>query len=590
MRVTYGLQRRIANTSLKKKFVTIMIISLSIMAIMSFVSVEILSSAYNKMLYQTIADSMSYSAKEIADYMRKIESLSEMFLSDEKIQHELIKIKDNETNKGMYRKSIYNLNIYLGTYYQNYSDGILKNMSLYTPVTVLKTNLLAADQIDAAVQRDIQFNTSQKSGAPYWHDKHMSEYGIIMARDIRRIERLQLDTLGTLLFNIDMESLVKTSTEYGDKYGEPGYVISSNNKILFCTNNLSQTVTDINEFEEVYQYKVVQIEDTRYFVARGTISEYGWDYYSLLPYEDIGGQIEKIRKISFFIIVVDFVIVIYLIIKIIGRILIHISALKDRMQKFSIDNTKVPECEYDYSERNDEIGLLNRQFNEMSETTVKLIHNNYINEILKKDAQIKILESQINPHFLYNTLDSIKWRAKSIGEKNISSMVESLGVLLRTSLSRKNEHDYTIGREMSVIDAYVTIQKLRYEERLLFRNEISPDFYNYKLLKMAVQPLIENAVFYGLDQNVDECTIVLSANQYDGVLHIFVRNSGSEFEENLLDKLEREEVKPNGNGVGLLNIERRVKIQYGEQYGLRLYNEDDFAVAELIIPLEIGDD
>ena len=86
--------------------------------------------------------------------------------------------------------------------------------------------------------------------------------------------------------------------------------------------------------------------------------------------------------------------------------------------------------------------------------------------------------------------------------------------------------------------------------------------------------------------NVDECRILLAVEEKKGRLHFYVKNTGSEMEEDLLEKLKREEIKPHGHGVGLINIDSRVKMQYGEEYGLRLYDEGEFAVAELIIPME----
>ena len=207
-----------------------------------------------------------------------------------------------------------------------------------------------------------------------------------------------------------------------------------------------------------------------------------------------------------------------------------------------------------------------------------------MNELLKKEAQIKALENQINPHFLYNTLDSIKWRAKAIGDSDISDMVEALGILLRTALRKKDEKDYHVGREMEIVESYILIQKFRYEERLVFENEIDKSWYDFLMPKMVLQPLIENAIFYGLELNVDECRIILTGEEKDGCLHFYVKNTESEFEENVLEKLENEEIRPHGNGVGLLNIDKRMKIQFGPEYGLRLYNEEEYAVAELVMP------
>ena len=576
--------KKIRNMPLKQKLIAIILMGVLIMTVMSYAVIQILSISYNKMVYQAMAETLSYSAKDITDYMNKMETLTEMFLADEQIQESMKELKDKEEDGELPYKVLSDLNLYLGNYYYNYNDGILESISLYTPVSMLKTNLIAVDRIPDEIRQKILAESKKKDGAVCWVDEYMDEYGLFLARDVRRIEGLELDTLGTILLNIDMDQLVSSSTKFEEEYGESEYLILSGEDILFHTENLPAEKIDTNALKKIDQYDIWDL-GTSYFITHGTIPEYDWDYYCFVSYEDVAKRIEGVRSTCLAIILFDLALVLCLTIPLIKRLMVHITGLKERMQQFAADNTKVPETEYDYTDREDEIGTLNRQFDEMSETIIELIQKNYVNELLKKEAQIKALENQINPHFLYNTLDSIKWRAKAIGEKDISDMVEALGVLLRTSL-RKDEKYYTVGQELEIVSSYITIQKLRYEERLLFENEIGSQWNVYKIPKLVLQPLIENAIFYGLEMNVDECRILLAVEEKKGRLHFYVKNTGSEMEEDLLEKLKREEIKPHGHGVGLINIDSRVKMQYGEEYGLRLYDEGEFAVAELIIPME----
>lgn len=582
------MRRWINNMPLKHKLLTIMAIGLMVMTVMSFVAVQILSASYNKMLYQTMSESMSYSAKDIMDYMAKIENLTEIFLSDDEVQKNLTTLNNAAGSGQASLSALNNMGVYVGTYYQNYSDGILKYINLYTPLSVLKTNLIAADKVPGEVQAELLLGAEEKDGAPCWTPDYMNEYGLFLTRNIRRIEALKLDTLGTILINIDMNALVESSTRFEEQYGETAYVILAEDQLLFHTQNLELENLTMSQLERIAHYSIEEIGENRYFISHGEISEFGWDYYCLVSYDKIDGQLKDIQKVSLWITILDFLVILYMTRELIGKLVVHISRLRDRMQQFALDNTQVPETLYDYSNRKDELGVLNQQFNEMSNTIIQLIQDNYVNELLKKEAQLKALENQINPHFLYNTLDSIKWRARAIGDNDISDMVEALGILLRTSLRNREEEHYTVGKEMEIVESYITIQRFRYEERLLFENHINSDWYDYVIPKMVIQPLLENAIFYGLEQNVEECHITLSGVQREETLCFYVKNTGSEMEDFLLDKLKTEEIKPHGHGVGLLNIDRRIKIQYGEQYGLHLYNEADYAVAELMIPKEQG--
>lgn len=538
------------------------------------------------MLYQSMSESMSYSAKEITDYLNRMEDLTKIFLSDNKVQENMSLLMSGYEAGETNLDALKSMEIYVGNYYFNYADGILKYISLYTPSAVLKTNLVATDKIPQEIQQQLLLESDSKNGAPCWVDTYMHEYGLFLVRNIRQIELLRLETLGTILLNIDMDALIKESTQFEKQYGETMYILLSNNNVLYHTEDLSLENIESLSLTEIDQYHVASINKNEYFITHGTIEEYGWDYYYLISYNDIGNEIKKISNICLWIIALDFILAMWIATKLIGKLMIHIYRLKTRMQQFAIDNTKAPETTYDYTGRGDELGTLNLQFNEMSETIIQLIQKNYINELLKKEAQIKALENQINPHFLYNTLDSIRWRAQLIGESNISNMVESLSILLRNSLNNKNEKNYTVGKEIEVVSAYITIQKIRYESRLNFENAISHFWHTYIIPKFVIQPLIENAIFYGLEMEVDECYIDLSIHEDQNGLHIYIKNTGSEMEDDLLNKLSLGTIIPHGHGIGLLNIDRRIKMQYGEHYGLKFYNENEYAVAEIILPMK----
>ena len=595
---------------LKRKLLTIILGGIFVTSMMSFVIVQILSASYNRMLYQTMSESMSYSAKEITDYMDRMASITEMFLADETVQKGMTELKENQEAGASSPATLRQMGVCVGDYYHNFSDGILRYIALYTPVSVLKTNLIAVDRVPKEIQREILMESAEKDGALCWVDRYMDEYGLFLARDIRRIEGLKLDTLGTILICADMNALIRMSTRFQGQYEETAYVITKDGEVLYHTDNIwttddgklvvgsndgnggreSGTVTtggiDTLGLGGIDGYRVQKIGGSSYFISHGTIDAYGWDYYCLVSYEKIEQQIRGIQILCLWITLLDLLAAIALSARLIGRLMIHVSILEQRMKRFAQDNTRIPAAPYDYSARGDEIGTLNRQFDEMSGTIIRLIQENYVNELLKKEAQIRALENQINPHFLSNTLDSIRWRAASAGEKDIQDMVEALGTLLRTSLRSREEENYTVGREMELVSSYITIQQLRYESRLKFENQIGQEWYCYQIPKLIIQPLIENAIFYGLEVSVEECDILLSVERKEGDLHFYVRNTGSEMEEDLLEKLRDGQIRPHGHGVGLLNIHKRIRMQYGEAYGLMLYNEGDYAVAELVAPAE----
>ena len=232
------------------------------------------------------------------------------------------------------------------------------------------------------------------------------------------------------------------------------------------------------------------------------------------------------------------------------------------------------------------MGRLHVQFDSMAERIKELIQNNYVSELLRKDAQLKALEMEINPHFLYNTLSAINWRAKAIREQEISVMVEALGHILRTTLS-KQELSYQLADELELVNSYIAIQKIRYEDRLEFVCQVDADVIReFQLPKLVIQPLVENAVNHALENTCDVCRIELNITQGEQQLCIQVRNTQSQFEEDLLERLQKGEIKSEGLGIGLLNVEKRLLLFYDSQVDFKLYNSEDMAVVEILLPVE----
>ena len=221
-----------------------------------------------------------------------------------------------------------------------------------------------------------------------------------------------------------------------------------------------------------------------------------------------------------------------------------------------------------------------------------LIEENYTNELLKREAQIKSMESQMDPHFLYNTLDSINWRAKAIGASDISLITTALGTLLRSTLSQKS-CVFTLCEELHILENYITIQKMRYQKRLECNIQIPEELLNCEIPRFTIQPLVENAIRYGLEEISETCFISVKAMEENGNILIEVKNTGSFFDENLLEKLLSQEIQPHGFGIGIINIHKRLQLTYGTEYGLKTHNIEDetsgeiYAVVQIIFPKHV---
>jgi len=246
------------------------------------------------------------------------------------------------------------------------------------------------------------------------------------------------------------------------------------------------------------------------------------------------------------------------------------------LRKLSRLMRKVEQGEIDVSfpvTGRDEVGRLGHAFNMMVSKLSELGYLLYETEIREKDAQIAALQSKINPHFLYNTLGAISMYAELEGNREIVKMTNNLSRLLRYSLSSRKE-TVTLRDELEHVKGYMTIQQMRYEDRLRFELDAEEDALDNAVIPLMIQPVVENAILHGLDKGIGEGSIRLTCRLREGMLVITVEDDGIGIPESQLVALRRRletDVDLGGtSGNGLLNVHRRIVLHFGPQYGMRL--------------------
>ena len=224
---------------------------------------------------------------------------------------------------------------------------------------------------------------------------------------------------------------------------------------------------------------------------------------------------------------------------------------------------------------NDELTVLGERFNEMADKTDQLIEQVYRSEIRRqeisiswKNAQLSALLMQINPHFLYNTLDSIIWMAEGKKNEEVVLMTASLARLLRQSISNEDEL-VSIGQEIEYARGYLTIQKMRYKDKLEFWIEVEPSILNIRLIKLVLQPVIENAIYHGLKYKESRGLLLVKGFMKNGNAVLQVIDDGVGMDQETLDHIyERHKVDYHSNGVGIYNVQKRLQLYYGNEYGI----------------------
>ena len=241
---------------------------------------------------------------------------------------------------------------------------------------------------------------------------------------------------------------------------------------------------------------------------------------------------------------------------------------------------------YDYTNRTDEFGRIHQAYDRMLNDIQNLTQDNYQKQLLLKDAQLKALEQQINPHFLYNVLDTIHWRAKVLNDSLISTMVESLANLLYYTLSEDRDL-VPLENELNLVESYVNIQKLRFTERMAYTCHVDSDLLTILVPKLCIQPLLENAIKYGVERCVNTCNIHLDISRDQNTAVIRLTNDGPCIPEKTMELLSIGKLAPSGNSVGLQNIDSRIKLIFGKEYGIRLTVEKGLNTVQVTLPITI---
>lgn len=223
----------------------------------------------------------------------------------------------------------------------------------------------------------------------------------------------------------------------------------------------------------------------------------------------------------------------------------------------------------------DEIGQLAKSFNKMVGQINHLINTVYIQQKNKREAELRALQAQIQPHFLYNTLDTIHWMALEHQATDITAMVEALTNIFRISISR-GEEVIPYSEEIKHIQSYLFIQKVRYEDKLQYELTFEEALKQYKVLKLIIQPLVENAIYHGIKKKKGPGKIVIEGKIIAGEAELRVLDDGIGIEQDQLTKmidLLKGRSKGEGTGYGMFNVNERIKLMFGNEYGVRIHSQ-----------------
>lgn len=236
---------------------------------------------------------------------------------------------------------------------------------------------------------------------------------------------------------------------------------------------------------------------------------------------------------------------------------------------------------------NDEVGQVTECFNQMVLEIKELIDNNYVITLKEKESELNALQSQINPHFLYNTLDSLYWRAQNDGNEEIAEDILALSQLFRLVLGQ-GKATIAVRHEKELITRYLQIQKMRFSMRLEYEIDIDDEILDYYIPKLILQPFVENAIIHGLEKAGNPGCIYVNGRMQNGYLKFTVKDTGVGMTPEQVqaiwetDDLRRYESHRIG-GYAIKNVKERLELKYRNNYTLEIESTVGIGTSVIII-------
>ncbi|MCY9185025.1 sensor histidine kinase [Bacillus halotolerans] len=567
------MKGRVAGWYRRMKIKDKLFVFLSLIMAVSFLfvysGVQYAFHVYDEQIYRKSSEVLRMSSERIEDELKKIEDVSYEIITDEQIQRILsMQNRDDTYDQYQMKQELWDqLAQYAGD--EKYIDSIHLIDARGSEYSA------GSSSSDLMKQQEEVFERAKaQKGRNLWMTLGNSDPVLISARQIRSFHQLSLNGLGMVLIQVNVKQMIRDlPKDWGDSVGDM-MIADKDGNLVYSAHASVLTPEMTKQTLRHPGYDLVKKNGKRYFISFLQSSYQNWSYYNVIPFDQMFAKISFMKTVIGTCFLLFFSVVLLFGRKIANSITEPIEQLVSAMKSVQHGGIEAGVSLSLPEHTQDEAGTLNRHFTVMMKRINELMEENVEKQLIIKETELKALQAQINPHFLYNTLESINWLAKANQQKQISQMVESLGFLLRNSIHIK-EDTVTLQEEADIVLHYMTIQRFRFEERLNFTLDIADEVKHCRIPKLTLQPLAENAIQYALEPFTRPCAIRLQAKKTEDCVCITVEDNGPGMDETILEKT-------GGRGIGLWNIHERIRLMFGEPYGLRIQSEKGKGTAILL--------
>ncbi|MCD8103815.1 MAG: sensor histidine kinase [Lachnospiraceae bacterium] len=510
------------------------------------------------------------------DYLKNLASvtMSKVELSVENVENTAFYISGNEQMQSLlYRNYDEEDRI---SRYQQYDD-VCNLLSYY----VFLSQEIASIYINAKDGQNYSYTKYNRvpPGEELWSEERewiCTDGHIYLRREMYRFEDQTL--LGTMLIDVQPTVFYDIVKDISYDAGSIVYILDQEGCIVSGqdTEMTGQPFSDVLLVTDGGEsFETVAMDGSRYVFYTGCEIANGWRLVLAVPESYFLSDIQNLQIRMALLLAVTCLLAFGLVVAVGKGITRPITSLSDAMKRFGQGDFEV-RCE---AVGEDEIAVLTNSFNQMVKDIRTLIDEAYEQEMMQQEIEMKSLQMQINPHFLYNTLDTINWIARMNGVDQIGDLTYSLGNLMRYSLSKKDF--VTIDEELKNLRDYVEIQNVRYGDRMKVSCEADPELLDTYVPKLLLQPILENAIIHGVEDKIEPALIQIRVYHEAVDLYMVVEDNGVGMSQEAIERLldlhpansMKKTIRRGHTSIGVNNVNRRIQKVFGPSCGLQIQSQ-----------------
>jgi two-component system sensor histidine kinase YesM len=545
---------------------------------------------------ENVRESSIQIARQAADSLSFILSvgndMSDLIYSNEKLQEivkmdnedgtsSTVKDKNNEEMTSFLNSQIYS-NSFVRVIYVLKDEGTSWGSGTFSPVKLARYNLQEQNWIQRAVQADgalawqgLQYDLFSGAG-------ENTELVLPVTRVMKDFSNMK--NIAYIQVLLDGKAILNKIDQL--KLGKTGhfFVVNKHGQIMIDANmeHINKTVENHDLYKHIvddtaYEFEFQEKNTTYYGVKQPLVN--GWTLIGTVPIKEITGKLTNIQRITIFASIVFTMVAIVVGVFAVNRVTKPIKVLTEQMRLVGQGNFQVQT----HIHSNDEIGLMSRQFNQMIHQIEQLMEQVKEEQSQKTEAELRAVKHRINPHFLFNTLSTIRWLVNFKQTDRANTALSALIRLLEARMGKTGTF-ITVKEELDIIEKFLAILQIRYDQTFHLELEIEPTVEDLLIPRMLLQPIVENAVFHGLVPKGTEGTLCIKGSRVEDGVKIEIKDNGVGFKQDILNQLNHKADKMNSFiGIGLRHVYDSVRLYFALASSVTIESDSNGTTVTIVL-------